>query len=111
MSVNLCYGIDQRKVRHLGPHFGSIDFHVHAAGKSVIARLGKQTIAGELQISGKKYRLSLEEIDELISLCNHHDPVYIKSDEWEFTKYEADRIVETLKTAKVIFFQKYRFGI
>lgn len=112
MSVNLVYAIDQRKVQHLGRYFGSIDFIVNSApSKAVFNRMGKTVVVGSLKIGVRSYSLNLDQLDNLIIDCYHADPVLIGGDEWELNKNEIDRLVETLKSAKHVFFQRYRLRI
>lgn len=108
MSINLIYAIDQNKVRKYGPVFGSIDFHVSTASKTSFDRLGKQITVGELLIENRKYRLTLEQIDDLVVDTYANRRFVISGEEWDLTNKEIDRVVETLKTAKHVFFQKYR---
>lgn len=83
MSVNLRYGINQEKTKHLGRLFGSIDFEVASTSKPVLESRGENATAGTLLIGGKEFQVTLAELD---------------------------RIVETCQTAKTVFFQKFRFG-
>lgn len=112
MSVNLTVAIDPTRVKHLGKYFGTIDFDVATApSKMVFDRLGKSVHVGTLFVSDKKYRMKLEELETLVIDCYHSDPVILFGDEWNLTKKEVDRLVETLKTAKHVFFQRYRLGV
>ena len=83
MSVNLRFGIDPDKTRHLGNLFGSIDFEVSSTSKGLLESRGENATAGKFLIGGKEFQVTLAELD---------------------------RIVETCQTAKSVFFQKYRFG-
>lgn len=112
MSVNLIYAIDQRKVAHKGRYFGSIDFEVAACpNKAVFDRMGRSIHVGVLTIGGRNYRLNLEQVENLVVDCYHSDPVMILGEEWTLNRNEVDRLVETLKTAKHVFFQRYRLRI
>lgn len=84
MSVNLRYGQDEKRTRHLGHLFSTIDFDVESSNKSILEARGKNTTAGTLQIGGKEFKLTLGELDHLIETC---------------------------QTARSTFFQKYRFGL
>jgi len=84
MSVNNRHAIDQNKVKKFGNYFGSIDFEVNSISQAVLEAKRMDTRAGKLLIGGK---------------------------EFECTLAELDRIIETCQNAKVIFYQKYRFGL
>lgn len=84
MSVNLRYSQDEKKTKHQGPLFGSIDFEVASSTKAVIESRGKSTTAGTLQIGGKEFKLTIGELEHLIETC---------------------------QIARSAFFQKYRFGL
>lgn len=106
------YAIDQRKVAHKGRYFGSIDFEVAACpNKAVFDRMGKSIHVGVLTIGGRNYRLNLEQIENLAIDLLHADPVTILGEEWELNQHEVNRLVETLKTAKHVFFMRYRLRI
>lgn len=83
MSVNHSYGINQEKVKHFGKLFGSIDFEVASTSKRILESRQENATAGTLQIGGKEFQVTLAELD---------------------------RIIETCQNAKMVFFQKYRFG-
>ena len=85
MSINSRYAIDQEHVnKGFGSNFGSIDFDVNSTSKERLELRGGKTIAGTFHIGGKEFELTLSELD---------------------------RIIETLQTAKSIFYQKFRFRI
>jgi len=84
MSVNLKYGQDPKKTRHLGSLFNTIDFEVASSNKAISETGKKNTPAGTLQIGGKEFNLTIGELDHLIETC---------------------------QLAKNTFFQKYRFGM
>lgn len=84
MSVNMRYGLDHKKVQKLGAYFGSIDFEVNSASEATITTKKQDTNAGKFLIGGKEFDCTLAELD---------------------------RIIETCQLAKLVFFQKYRFGV
>lgn len=84
MSVNLRYSQDERKTKHLGPLFNTIDFEVDSSNKALLETRQKNTSAGKLLIGGKEFKLTIGELDHLIETC---------------------------QVAKQAFFQKYRFGL
>jgi hypothetical protein len=112
MSVNLIYAIDQRKVAHKGKYFGTIDFEVNVApNKIIFNRMGKSVRIGSLIIAGKTYRMTLEQLENLVIDCAHAYPVVVFGDAWDFNSNEIDRLIETLKAAKHVFFQRYRLRV
>lgn len=84
MSVNLKYAVDQRKVANLGKYIASMDFEVNSTSKENLQRVGQGTNAGVLSIGNSEFQLTLAEVDHLI---------------------------QTLQSAKHVFFHKYRFGM
>jgi hypothetical protein len=84
MSVNQRHAIDQNKVKRFGNYFGSIDFEVNSVSQAAIEAKRMDTKAGKLLIGGR---------------------------EFECTLAELDRLIETCQNAKVVFYQKYRFGL
>lgn len=111
MSVNLVYAMNPEKVRKFGKYFGSIDFETTYAGKASIDRLGKTVQIGTLFIDNRTYRLNLEQIDQLIAETSFSGEFVIFGDRWELTRAETERVVETLKAGRHVFFQKYRLGL
>lgn len=110
MSVNLRFGINQEKVRHLGKYFGSIDFEVASTNRSQLRIKENQVIAGEFLIADKRFKCTLDDLDAISDEAKHGE-CWIHGTEWKVTDYELNRIVETCNLARQVFFAKYRFGM
>lgn len=114
--LNLIHAMDTKKVAKLGKYFGTIDFDVSSSpSKQTMDWLGKKVTVGLLHISGRKYKLTMDQLDTLTVECQNSkvagNPLRIESDEYQLNKFELDHITETLKSAKRVFLTKYRIGI
>lgn len=110
MSVNLIYAMNPEKVRKFGKYFGTIDFHPFSTNRSQLRQKEGQVTVGELEISGKRFKLTMDELDNLIYDCQQ-GICSIKGQTWDLNQNEFQRMIETLQNAKLVFFQKYRFGM
>jgi len=110
MSVNQRFGINQEKVRHLGKYFGSIDFEVASTNRSQLRIRENQVIAGDFVIGNKKFRCTLDDLDAISEEAKFGE-CWIHGIQYDCTKKELERIVETCNLAKQVFFSKYRFGM
>ena len=111
MSINLCWGMDQKKVAKFGKYFGSIDFEVFSTSRSAI-KMNRDVLAGTLFIGSREHKLKLSELDQLVyDICYNESCISSGYQYDDLTKWKLERIAETLQNAKQVFFQKYRFGM
>ena len=110
MSINQRYSINQEKVSKWGKYFGSIDFELSSATRQQLNSRGNQIQAGEFVIADKKFKCTLEDIDNIIDSCKM-GKCSIRGHEFSCTQTELNRIIETCQIAKTTFFQKYRFAL
>lgn len=84
MSLNQTHGMNPEKTKHYGPLFGSIDFEMNESlsGAVIRQRRGDTTI-GSLKISGHSYNVTMNELE---------------------------RIIETLQSARDVFYKSYTLG-
>ena len=64
MSVNLSFGISEKRAKHLGKYFSSIDFEVNKCSKQQIEVQQDRVIAGEFWINGKSQKISLKSFNK-----------------------------------------------
>jgi hypothetical protein len=86
MSVNLIHAINGDKVKRFGQLWPTIDFEHRASGElnaDAIQQRYTDTVIGDFLIGGKRFQITLKEIE---------------------------RVIETLQTAQQVFRQKYRMG-
>jgi hypothetical protein len=84
MSVNLIHAVDQKKVRHYGRLWATIDFQSREdLSVDLIQKMYLDTVIGTFEIGGKQVPVTLRELE---------------------------RIAETAITAQQVFRQKYRMG-
>lgn len=94
MSVNLSVGIDPRKTKHLGQYFHTIDFHFDSYRM------------GYLTIGAATFKMTYSDLEEI---CGRQE--FNKYIDFELTKHEKLRIVETCQLARDTAIQKYRLNV
>ena len=99
MSVNQSYGINPTKTARFGKYFSTIDFEFGNVSKTLLEKFQDQTSIGNLLIGNRKFPIKYCDLYEVPDI------------EMNLTKFEQERIVETLETAKNILFQKIRLGV
>lgn len=114
--LNLIHAMDAKKATRFGKYFSTIDFDVATSpSKQTMDWLGKKINIGFLYISGRKYKLTMDQLDTLTIDCQNSKVagtvLRIDSDEYQLSNFELDHITETLKSAKRVFMTKYRLGI
>jgi len=71
MSVNLSAAIDEKKVRHLGKHYSSIDFELKEHVDPTEFKYSKmKPIIGKLEIGGKRFDMTYSELNHMMRTCN-----------------------------------------
>lgn len=104
MSVNASFGISEKRAKHLGKYFSSIDFAVNKCSKN---QLSDRTIVGLVWVDGKSQQVSLAKLNEV---CSEGDLSGLTLPD-DLTKSEENRIIETFINAKQIFWQKVRLNL
>lgn len=99
MSVNLRTAINEKKTKHLGPLFHTIDYDFDER---------------RFMIGDKKIKFYPDDAQNLIYQCNdkylrNENRIEINGFEFEVTKKELERIFETCENIKRIKYQRYRF--
>ncbi len=107
MSVNASFGISEKKAKHLGKYFSSIDFEVKKCSKNQLSTTQEKTIVGTLWIDSRSQQVNLGKLNEV---CSDGDlsGLVVPTD---LTKSEENRIIETCINAKQIFWQKVRLNL
>lgn len=83
--VNNAYAYDKKRAKRMGKLYSTIDFNVNdKISGDLFARVPEKPIVGELEIGGKSFKVTYQEIDAMLS-----------------TLQEAKRTVES----------KYRLGL
>lgn len=109
MSVNLRYAINQDKVAHHGPYFGSIDFEVASTTKPILQQRGDDVHVGEFVINERKYKCSMRDLDDIVEGCREGN-FSVRGNEYDLTDAELRRVEETCKLARQVFYSRFRFG-
>ena len=107
MCVNQIFGISEKKTKHLGKYFSSIDFDVKKCSKQQLQTTDNKTIVGSLWINDKSQQVNLGKMNE-VCLEGNLDGLNLPTD---LTKPETDRIIETFINAKQVFWQKVRLNL
>lgn len=81
--INQSIAMDEKKTRHLGKLFNTIDFEFIDTNLQMIEKFQGDTPIGNFLIGGKEFQITLNEVEQ---------------------------IENTMKMAKTIFAQKYRLG-
>ena len=70
MSVNLSAAIDEKKVRHLGKHYSTIDFELKENVNPTDFKYAKmKPVIGKLEISGRSYDVTYSELNHIVQTC------------------------------------------
>lgn len=107
MSVNQSYGISEKRTKHLGKYFSTIDFEVNKCSKQQIEVQTDITITGRFWINERSQEVSLKVLN---SVANEGCLDNLKLPD-NLTKAETDRIIETFMDAKNIFWQKVKLNV
>jgi hypothetical protein len=107
MSVNLAFGISEKKTKHLGVYFSSIDFEVFKCSKRQIETQADNTIVGNFWINDRSQKINLKTLQSVINDQNL-DSLQLPTN---ITKSEVNRIIETFYDANHIFWQKVRLNV
>ena len=66
--VNNAYAYDKKRSRRMGKLYSTIDFNVNEKiSADLFARVPEKPIVGQLEIGGKSFNVTYQEIDAIIS--------------------------------------------
>ncbi len=70
MSVNLSSAMDEKKVRHLGKHYSTIDFELKEHVDPTEFKYSKmKPVVGKLEIAGKAFDMTYSELNQMMRTC------------------------------------------
>jgi len=66
--VNNAYAYDKKRAKRMGKLYSTIDFNVNdKISADLFARVPEKPIVGDLEIGGKSFKVTYQEIDAMIS--------------------------------------------
>lgn len=78
-SLNMAHAYDPERVKRFGKLFGTIDFEMNEQlSGEVIRQRRSDTKVGSLKIDGKEFGVTLAEVDRLIETLNSAKDVFYK---------------------------------